>query len=220
MRRCGFTLLELIFVIVVMGILAKFGVEFLNQAYRGFIASSINNTLQAQSAAAVESVASRLQYRIKDSVIGRKSSDASFLPIGSASGSEYNILEWVATDIENLRGNSLPNWSGIIDLYHPSSTSNILVSPGTDTTAINTMIQVLSHNSGTTINNAALYFIGSDSDIVSGYGWDGNLTTINTQNGAMHPINSVGGQPTQFTPAVGNFTGVDVFEYYQLAWTA
>lgn len=221
MRRSGFTFLELIFVIVVMGILAKFGVEFLTQAYRSFIASSINNTLQAQSAVAVETVASRLQFRIKDSVIGRKSSDDSFLAIGSASGSEYNILEWVGGDIENLRGNSSPNWSGIIDLYHPDSNSTILVSPETNTTAINALIGTLSVANGSSgINNAALYFVGSDSDI-SNYGWAiPSAGAFTTQNRVMHPINSVGGEPTHFASDAGSFSGVDVFEYYQLAWTA
>ena len=225
MRRSGFTFIELIFVIVVMGILAKFGVEFLTQAYRSFIASSINNTLQAQSGVAVESVASRLQFRIKDSVIGRKSTfvPTDFLAIGSIPtdptlARQYNILEWVGTDIENLRGDSLPNWSGIIDLYHTDSNSTILVSPETNTTAINSLISVLSHGSGTTIDNAALYFIGSDSDVQTGYGWDG--ITFTDQSKVMHPISSVAGQLDQFAPTVGNFSGIDVYEYYQLAWTA
>ena len=216
-NRSGFTLLELIFVIVIMGILAKFGVEFLAQAYRSFIASSINNTLQAQSGTAVESIAARLQYRIKDSVIGRKSSDDSFLAIGSASGNEYNILEWVGSDIEGFRGNSLPNWSGIIDLDESNATT--LNSPETNTTAINNLIGVLSHGSGTGINNAAIYFIGSDSDI-DNYGWNGvALTDHNTS--VMHRINSTA-NADEFISGIGgvDFSGSDVYEYYQLAWTA
>jgi len=221
MRRHAFTLLELIFVIVIMGILAKFGVEFLAQAYKSFISSSVNNALQAQSAAAVETIGSRLQYRIKDSVIARRL-DGTFEPLASNTDPTIPILEWVGSDIEGFRGNTavLPHWSGIIDLKDPSTTATSLVSPGTDTTEIDTLIGVLSHGSGTTIDNAALYFVGSDSDIKTGYGWDGNLTAINTQNGTMHPINDVSGQPTQFAPASGDFTGVDVYEYYQLAWTA
>ena len=218
MRRLGFTMLELIFVIVIMGILGKFGVEFLAQAYRSFIFSSVNNTLQANGEMAVESIASRLQFRIKDSVIGRKSSDNTFLAIGSASGDEYNILEWIGSDIEGFRGDSQPNWSGIIDLDDSSAT--LLDSPETNTTAINNLISILSHGSGTGVNNSAIFFIGADSDINTGYGWDGNVSEINTQNGAMHPVSAVGGQVDKFAPTVDNFTGIDVYEYYQLAWTA
>ena len=233
MRRIGFTMIELIFVIVIMGIIGKFGTEFLAQAYKSFIFSSINNKLQADSGMAVEALASRLQYRIKDSIIGRKSADNNFATnfqavasVPTATASDYNILEWVGTDVEGFRGSSdtaiplLPNWSGIIDL-DPSKAlgSATLISPGTDTNKTNSLISILS-NGGSTINDAALYFVGSDSDIKTGYGWDTNLSAINTQSGAMHPINKIIGQPTQFTPAPGNFIGVDVFEYYQLAWTA
>lgn len=218
MRKSAFTLLELIFVIVVMGILAKFGVEFLSQAYKSFIFSSINNTLQSQSAAAVETIAARLQHRIKDSVIARELS-GNFDGLAGYTADNAPILEWIGADIDGFRGNSLtqPLWSGIIDLNVSSGT--LLASPGTDTVALDTLIQILSPN-GTTLNDAALYFIGSNSDIKTGYGWDGNTTAINTQNGAMHPINSVIGQPTQFIPASGNFAGIDIYEYYQLAWSA
>ncbi|OIP54345.1 MAG: protein containing prepilin-type N- cleavage/methylation domain protein [Helicobacteraceae bacterium CG2_30_36_10] len=222
MRRIGFTMIELIFVIVIMGIIGKFGTEFLAQAYKSFIFSSINNKLQADSEMAVTTVASRLQYRIKDSVIGKKSSDNSFLAIGSATGSDFNILEWVGSDIEGFRGDSLPLWSGIIDL--DDSNATLLDSPETNTTALNAQIGILSHASGTGINNAALYFVGSDSDI-NNYGWDFADTAFTDQSKVMHPIKT-GATPNLLIPkdastgADNNFTGIDVFEYYQLAWTA
>lgn len=224
MRRYAFTLLELIFVIVIMGILAKYGVELLSQAYRSFIFSSINNALQSNSAAAVETIASRLQYRIKDSVIAREA-DFTFSALAGYTAGTAPILEWVGADIDSLRGNSsnLPHWSGIIDLNPSSATS--LVSPGTDTGAVNTLIGVLS-NGGSGINDAALYFIGSDSDI-NNYGWNGTaLTDHNTS--VMHSIrrSTVVGEENLFIPTRGDtgadntFTDTNVYEYYQLAWSA
>jgi prepilin-type N-terminal cleavage/methylation domain-containing protein len=230
MRRHAFTLLELVFVIVIMGILAKYGVELLSQAYKSFIFSSVNNRLQSQTAAAVETIGSRLQYRIKDSVIARKTATDFEALAYSPYEENATILEWVGTDIEGFRGNTpnaggdfLPHWSGIIDLKDPDTNATNLVSPGTDTGELNTLIGVLSHGSGTTINDAALYFVGSDSDIKTGYGWDGvALTDHNTS--VMHPIRSNGS--TQFVPVNGadgtnsTFADTNVYEYYQLAWTA
>lgn len=216
MRKSAFTLLELIFVIVVIGILSKFGVELLAQAYKSFIFSSINNSLQANSAMAVETIASRLQYRIKDSIIARQT-NGNFEALASNTDLTAPILEWVGSDIDGFRGNAgtAPLWSGIIDLDLSGSTA--LVSPATDTGALNTLIGTLS-NGGSGINDAALYFVGSDSDI-NNYGWNGvALTDHNTS--VMHPINSIVGQPTQFAPATGTFVGANVYEYYQLAWTA
>jgi prepilin-type N-terminal cleavage/methylation domain-containing protein len=217
--KYAFTMIELIFVIVIIGILSKFGVEFLAQAYNSFIFSSINNSLQSRSAMAVETIASRLQFRIKDSIIARQNA-ATFAALGGSTLAENaTTLEWVGVDVEGLRGLNTPLWSGIIDLDPSTATS--LNTPLTDTATISSYIDALS-NSGSDINDSAIYFIGSDSDIQSGYGWDGNA--ILTQGETMHPIRD-GGANT-FVPINGNtgadnnFTNVDVYEYYQLAWTA
>ncbi|WP_457750333.1 type II secretion system protein [Sulfurimonas sp.] len=223
-NRFAFTMIELIFVIVIMGIIGKFGVEFLAQAYNSFIFSKINHELQSNSEATVEFIAKRLEGRIKDSVIARLANN-SFDPIGDVNNSKtYVVLEWVGSDTDGYCGLSdtnathLPDWSGIIDLDAGDKTK--LVSPATNTTAINSLINTLS---GATagVNDSALFFIGANSDARTGYGWDGITTTINAQQGAMHPIQSIAGQPTQFTSSTGtDFSGVDIYEYYKLAWSA
>lgn len=218
MKRNAFTMLELIFVIVVMGILGKFGVEFLAQAYKSFIFASVNHKLQSDSATAVEFMATRLQHRIKDSVIVRTSPANSHVGLSIADPiTTYTVLEWVSSDFDGFRGNTTPNWSGIIDLEHPNTSINTLESPGTNTASIDLLIKSLSDgNSG--VNDAALYFPGGSNDM-SGYGWDANITD---QNAVLHPIKSVVGQVTQFAPATdsNNFQGVTLHEYYKLAWTA
>lgn len=219
MHRAAFTLLELIFVIVIMGFLANYGVELLSKAYKSFIFTTVNNSLQANSGMAVESIAARLQYRIKDSVIARQT-NGDFQAIAGNTDLTAPILEWVGYDIDGFRGNSdtMPLWSGIIDLNSTISTSTILKSPETNTTAINELLDVLS-DGNSTINEAAIYFIGSNSDIKTGYGWDGNAIT--TQNEAMHPIKTTANLD-EFTSGITgvDFSGVDVYEYYQLAWSA
>jgi len=214
--RAAFTMIELIFVIVIMGIIGKFGVEFLAQAYRSFIFSSVNNALHSKSAMAVEFISSRLQYRIKDSVIARAGTVGAVTGIGSASGATFTVLEWVSTDIDGYRGTDTPNWSGIIDLDHISATNSLLISPATDINATDSLISTLSYGTKG-VDNAALYFIGSNSDVTTDYGWNG---VLGDQTGAMHPINANTGTANQFTPSVSNFTGIDIYEYYKLAWTA
>ena len=211
--RSAFTMIELVFVIVIMGILGKFGVEFMFQAYNSFIFTNINNTLQSNSASTLEFLASRLQYRIKDSVIARDAN--TFDSISSIKTTKnYTMLEWIATDIDGYRGTTTPTWSGIIDLNHPSANATTLVSPQTDTSAVSSMINTLSYRNRT-IANAAIYFIGSNSNI-NGYGWNGAITD---QTQVMHPIKA-GTAVNILKPRVGDFNGVDVYEYYKLAWTA
>lgn len=217
MKRLAFTMLELVFVIVILGIIGKFGVEFLAKAYQSFIYTKINNELQSKSASVIEFIASRLQHRIKDSLIARKN-DNTFDALSSVdptTSQDYRILEWVSADIDGFRGNSKPFWSAIADLE--AGVAGRIDSPETNTTALNALITILS-NANSTLDDAALYFIGSSSDVETGYGWDGNITTINAQNGSMHPISFIPGDITSFYPDHNNFT--DVYEYYKLAWTA
>jgi len=217
-KRFAFTMIELIFVIVIMGIIGKFGVEFLAQAYNSYMYEKINHTLQSNSAMAVEQIAKRLEFRIKDSVIARINTTSSPVAISEASGQNYKVLEWIGYDNEGFRGVTTPFWSGIIDL--DNSNAAVLTSPSTDTDTENNLIVALSANNAT-LANAALYFVGSNSDVKTDYGWDGNLTKIDAQQGAMHPIQAVAGTTDQFESSTGtDFINVEIYEYYQLAWTA
>jgi len=222
MKRLAFSMLELIFVIVIMGILGKFGVEFISKAYKNFIYTKINTTLQNNSASAVEFIATRLQYRIKDSIISRQptgnATDYEALSSVAPDDQSYTILEWIGTDIDGFRGDTVPYWSGVIDIDAPGAGTSVLISPQTNTTSINTLIGILSEGNSS-ISNAAIYFIGSGSDITQDYGWSGNTLYMQDQNGSMHPINS-NGNTNEFIPKANNFSGVDIYEYYKLAWSA
>ena len=67
--RKGFTLIEMIFVILIFGILSKFGAELLFKIYENYIYSNTSNRLLNQSEMAVTQISNRLHNRIKDSTI-------------------------------------------------------------------------------------------------------------------------------------------------------
>jgi type II secretory pathway pseudopilin PulG len=220
-NRFAFTMIELIFVIMIMGILGKYGVEFLSQAYNNFIFSKINNTLQSDSQSAIEVIASRLQFRIKDSIIARVP-ESTHTHFKALADSDYNetatVLEWVGMDIEGFRGDLnttpiLPTWSSIIDINE--SQYNLLKTPETNTSAINNLIDVLS-DGDSNISNAAIYFVGSNTNIKE-WGWGG--VALADQNKSIHRIDA-GVNIDEFVPKVADFNGTDVYEYYQFAWTA
>jgi len=225
-NKKAFTLLELVFVIAIIGLLSTLGVRFMVEAYKSYLFSAINNRLQNESATAIEFIAKRLSYRIKDSVIARDlttgTNTNNFVPVQSAIGANFTVLAWVGSDIDGWRGINNPLWSGIIDLDIDPINQNLrLVSPNTNTVTMNQFITNLSYGTGG-INNSALYFIGlSDSNVLTDYGWGRNAAFIQDQNGSMHPINNAVNQ-TVFLPLPLNqdFTNIDVFEYYKHAWTA
>lgn len=218
-KHHAFSMLELVFVIVIMGIIGKFGTEFLAESYNSFIFSKINNTLQSQSAITIDFISSRLQYRIKDSIIA-KDNDGNYVALEDADDN-YKVIEWIAIDNEGFRGITKPYWSSIIDLDHTDASETKLISPETNTSDIDDLIQQLSYGESG-INDAAIYFIGANNDI-DGFGWDGK--PIEEQNQTMHPIKA-GDNPNELIPRKGgttntnSFSGTDIYEYYKLSWSA
>ena len=204
--RKGFTLMELVFVIVIFGILSKFGADILYKIYENYVYSNTFNRLENQSEMAVKQIANRLQYRIKDSTIARDTLSGSIEPIGSNTGNE-TVLEWIGVDIDGWRGTvtTKPQWSGFIDLA--ASTSNVLNSPETNVTD----------------SELGIFFIGSNVDLnSSAFGWDGtDLRNLASQSGAaIHPVDFATTSITSAMTAAPNFSNTDVYEYYELARTA
>jgi prepilin-type N-terminal cleavage/methylation domain-containing protein len=220
----AFTMLELIFVIVVMGILAKFGVELLAQAYQSFIFSKVNNKLQVDSGYTLEFISKRLEHRIKNSVIyrdlGLGNHTVNFRSLNSGTSNNATILEWIGSDID---GYNQKLWSGVADLNITQTTTTSIASIDTNTTAINALIQALANNTSD-INDSAIYFVGSYA-ANNQWGWDTNTTKFDTlSNVDIYPIKS-DANITKFIPtnSAGVTTpllGVEATEYYKLAWTA
>ncbi len=223
----GFTFIELIFVIVIMGILAKFGSEIFRNVYLNYNQSTANNELQINTELVLQQIANRFQYRIKDSVIARVSGAANFKSISSADANS-TVFEWIGYDIDGWLGNNrgvngnpnIPTWTGFIDLNAietANADQNTLFSPNTDTGEVNAVIAALSP-SGAGIGNAAIFFTGENADVQTDYGWQGALNT--QSNVAAHRI-TAGPTVQQLDDVTGaDFTNTDIYEQYKLAWTA
>jgi len=228
-NRKAFSMIELIFVIVIMGMIGKFGVEFLAQAYESFIFSKINNDLQSRSSSAVEFIAKRLEHRIKKSTIARNVTGGTpgtwNYVEGGLGDDNATVLEWIGADIDGFRGIAssvgavpyTPNWSGIIDLN--SSSAARLISPATNLNRTNQTISTLSYGAST-VNDAAIYLLDSLYTINS---WGYDKVGVTDQNRTIRPIRSVVNVneiwPSNTVPST-NFAGRDISEYYKLTWTA
>ena len=223
----AFTFLELVFVILVMGVLANFGTNFLVQTYTSYTASTTNNKMLANVELTLKQISNRLQYRIRSSVIARNGGAFAALP--SAGGGE-TVIEWIGYDIDGWLGSAglnLPTWSGFIDVDDPGAIGALsyLESPGTNTGVANAVIQALSPGAGGTgFANSAIFFTGANSDVTTDYGWDGVAQNIQSIT-AAHPIRAanIGGTATQLfdaTAGPSTFVNTDIYENYKLAWTA
>jgi len=213
----------MIFVIVIMGILAKFGAEIFRNVYLNYNQSVVNNDLQARTESVIEQIGNRLQYRIKNSVVASRYG-VSLKSLASADNNA-TVLEWVGYDIDGWLGDGAstnPTWSGFIDVDDGTANINSLVSPASDFRAGERVDDVIVALSGgaSSITDAAIFFTGANNDVINDFGWGG--TAQNEQNNTAAHLITVSTTATGETivPGVDDFSEVDVYEQYKLSWTA
>jgi len=216
----AFTMLELIFVIVIMGIIGVVGAEIFRSTYDAYITSNVNNRLQSETELTLQQIGNRLQYRFKDSIIARRT-DNTFDGLSSVSTDQnYTVVEWVGYDIDGWLGddtNTTPTWSGFIDVDNGTANATLLISQGSDFTASGRIDTAIVNLGSSSISNAAIFFTGANTDVQKDYGW--NYANYDINNTAAHPIQAALAI-NQIVPNGYTFSGMDVYEQYKLAWTA
>lgn len=130
----GFTLIELIFVIVVLGIVLGIVAEVISRMFSGYIEARTIDRLQSKTEVAVQQAASRLSYRVNPSTSAINPDDGTRIQVVDADD-DYEILEWIGRDHELFRGTATstdPVWSGFIDLEDSDASS--VSTPGSNLT--------------------------------------------------------------------------------------
>ena len=184
MNKNGFTLLELIFVIVVFGIISMFGADLYTKIYSSYAHTRAVNQLEARTMNAITIISARLEDRIKGTVIARKSDDNTFVDIRSAT-QNHDIIEWIGQSIESK--NLVPTvaggpassvgWSGFADIYNfalPILRDINVTSQGSHFNNVSTVIQNLRNDA--TDGSFGVVFKGRIAvDVVNNaYGYDIN----------------------------------------------
>lgn len=193
MNRAAFTMLELIFVIVILGIVASLGSEIIARVYENYILERAQHKASIKTELAAIQIANRLRYAIPGTVIRRQTissaaSQAEELSTSMAySANSYQVLQWVAYDGDSFEATT-PGWSGFCDLN--ASDSDTLSTPGSLPSVANTIIDNLSAATGAkTLADAVVYFpydltaygISSGSDTPPVLELDGNVSRIAEQ---------------------------------------
>jgi len=215
-KRFGFTMVEMIFVIVILGIVAAIGSSIIAKIYESYIYSKSINSLQTKTELALTQIAKYLSYSIKNSIIARKSS-TEFKSLSDANES-YQILEWIGYNNEGFEGNTIgPGWSGFVDLESNETNKSQIKTPGSNLSYTEQNIWALSNkevNLSSPNSSAGIVFSGLPNDFnVSRYGWDNGGTE---QHDYIFRVQRSGQNVLKFIE--NNAT--TVYEHYQLIWSA
>lgn len=123
--------------------------------YRNYVQSEVVSRLAQQADLALDIIAKRLDYRIKDSVIARKSSDLKFISIDDTSlNDEYDILEFIPYAFEAF---DLGIYSGIVDLDASTTRTNV-ITPNSDLGGLKQLFSDLSIDNNAKNNSQIAVF--------------------------------------------------------------
>jgi len=201
-QRAAFSMLELVFVIAILGIVSSIGAEIIAQVYESYITQRASHRSSIKTELAATQIANRLAYAIPGTVIGRKGS--TYKAIDDLNDTDYNILQWIAYDADSFGAYSKPGWSGFADI--DAGSVSALSTPGSDLAKTNAIITNLSKGAVKDLSNAALFF--PDEYTAYTIGYDGNiagLTTVNSGTGENLNV---------------SLTGKTIKEHYKLAWSS
>ena len=186
----AFSMLELIFVIVILGIVASIGSEMIAKVYESYIVQRAEHSATLKTELAAAQIANRLSsaipgtvYRIKNDGT-RELVESDLTDVGDA----YVGLQWVGSDAESFNASATPGWSGFCDIN--TSTQTTLETPGSALGLTTTIKNNLSSST-----NLSVYF-------------PDDLTDYNASISDADTLTLSGTVPTR------------IVEHYKLAWSS
>ena len=175
--RSAFSMLELIFVIVILGIVASIGSEIIAKVYGSYIIQRAQYRANIKTELAINQIENRLRYAIPGTVGYRATSKiSSFAELTGPVPASAKVLQWVAYDGESFEAASKPGWSGFCDLNQ--STPGKIVSPGSNLGLSDT----INNNLGRGSLTPAVYFPDRTEHNVSGVSGE-DITLASTLSG-------------------------------------
>lgn len=159
-------MLELIFVIIILGIVASIGAEIIANVYSGYILQRAQHRASIKTELAATQIANRLAYAIPGSVVRKTGIGTGGTNITEPGSSTDQTLQWVGADADSFKAittaaNRLPGWSGFCDV--DASTTTSISTPGSNLSLVDT----IRTNLGLTAASPKIYF-PSESALVSG----------------------------------------------------
>jgi len=151
----AFSLIEVIFVLVILGIVASISSQIIVQVYESYITQQAIYKVSTKTELAINQIVNRLTYSILDSAIAKDANNSAnykLLPdLNLATDKNLTILEWIGYDNDSFSAGDTPYWSGIAN--YKTATKNLsgdaftaFNTPGSKLEEVDKIIKKLSNN--------------------------------------------------------------------------
>ena len=228
--RPAFTMLELVFVIVILGIVSSVGSTIIAQLFENVINQRAVHKASLKTELAANQIVNRLTYRLPNSLITRGFGAGGGLNAGyrivsaigpADSNTAPEALEWIGYDNDSFATAARPGWSGYCDTLAtnagaPGTPKNTIVTRGSNLALTNTVIANLSGGTKTIADSAVVFS-------TSMYNTAANLTYNAqclgyTNSNCIHTINAI--NANSLTKDNNYVIGDTISDHFKLAWTA
>jgi prepilin-type N-terminal cleavage/methylation domain-containing protein len=200
----AFTMLELIFVIIILGIVSSIGASIIAQVYESYIVQRAQYRANIKTELAINQIANRLRYAIPATVGVRESVITdTFEDITTTTKENVKVLQWVGYDGDSFEAinsstfdgaSRRPGWSGFCDVNATINGVNTLSTPGSNLDLASEIITNLKGSLG----NSRIYFAD--------------------YNGNSYGVASGTGETLTMDSAFAS--GTPISERYKLAWSS
>lgn len=159
--RKAFSIIEVIFVLVVLGIVASITSQIIAQVYENYIQQRAVYNVSTRTELVVNQIVNRLSYRIQGSTISKDHEKflaggltavrgTHWLPLKDVptTGETYTSIEWIGYDNDSLAAfNAEPGWNGVAN--YETASKNSFDSPGSYLQHTQDIVRRLSNIDGT-----------------------------------------------------------------------
>jgi prepilin-type N-terminal cleavage/methylation domain-containing protein len=208
----AFSMIELIFVIVVLGIIASIGSEVIAQTYKNSIYQKANSVAATKAELAVEQIANRLNYAVPWSIVAKNIDATNPEQLGDVAPNDLTpkAVEWIGIDGDSFEATATPGWSGYCDAG--VSTAANCPTPGSSLTTTDEVIKKLGGNG---ITDAVVIFNTPECQNGILYSYD-NMGLTGANTACAFSLTGTGGGNNLNFAATSKIRA----DAYDLAWSA
>jgi len=163
-NNLGFTMIELIFVIIILGIVSSIGSSIIAKLYESYILQRATHRASLKTELAAQQIANYLSYRIPGTTLAKNPNTLTDVVLitdpSSLTDRKHSVLEWIGSDNDGFTAKTKPGWNGFADIS--ASSQSIIKTPGSKLVTAKDVITNLSNSSvkldATAGPNVAIFF--------------------------------------------------------------